>query len=257
METIKVLWTGGFDSTFRIAQLSKYECIIEPYYISDNRRSESNELNAIKSIISILVNKNDTKCTFKQLQIVKSSEVPPNLSITNAYKDILKTDFFGSQYDWLARYAAINPGLELSIHKDDKALKIINKYGRLIHVNRNGFSYYVIDKEKSDSRIVQLFGNYHIPLINYTKIEMRKEYEKLGLVEVSEKTWFCYTPINNKPCGKCNPCKYTIEEGLTDRFTKDALRRYKIKKIVEKFKRIPLANILLNPLKFLYSKMVE
>ena len=39
MKKVKVLWTGGFDSTFRVTQLSRMDVEIEPYYLSDGRLS--------------------------------------------------------------------------------------------------------------------------------------------------------------------------------------------------------------------------
>ena len=46
----EVMWTGGFDSTFRICQLSRMDVVITPYYLCNNRPSEPNELNAINTI---------------------------------------------------------------------------------------------------------------------------------------------------------------------------------------------------------------
>ena len=80
-----------------------------------------------------------------------------------------------------------------------------------------------------------LFGNQHFPLADYTKLQMKAEYSAMGLSDVIDKTWFCFTPIDGKPCGCCNPCKYTIEEGMTERFTKKALNRYK--KALNRYKR--------------------
>ena len=33
--TVHVLWTGGFDSSFRLVQLSKYQVNVQPYYVKD------------------------------------------------------------------------------------------------------------------------------------------------------------------------------------------------------------------------------
>ena len=49
-QTINVLWTGGLDSTCRVAQLSQMDNItIQPYYIVDpGRKSVEYELKAMK-----------------------------------------------------------------------------------------------------------------------------------------------------------------------------------------------------------------
>ena len=36
----KCLWTGGYDSSFRMVQLSKSNVMIQPYYLSDKRKCE-------------------------------------------------------------------------------------------------------------------------------------------------------------------------------------------------------------------------
>lgn len=52
---IEIFWTVWYDSTFRIVQLSRCEVYIQPYYISDERISEPNELKAILLIKSMVL----------------------------------------------------------------------------------------------------------------------------------------------------------------------------------------------------------
>lgn len=233
---VEIFWTGGFDSTFRIIQLSRCDIIIQPYYISDNRISEKNELDAIKQIILILKENSHTHCIFRDLIIVNIEERIEIPYITYAWNDLRKTDFFGSQYEWLASFAVKHEGIELSVHEDDKAVILINKYGKLkkIHDQIIG-DYYIVDKSKSNQKIVALFGDYHLPLITWTKLEMKKYYLDNGYKDVMNLTWFCYNPINGKPCGTCNPCMYTIEEGMEERFSNYAIFRYHCKKFLIKF----------------------
>lgn len=47
---ISVLWTGGLDSSYRMVQLSRRHVRVQPYYLSDNRRSEQQELNSIAEV---------------------------------------------------------------------------------------------------------------------------------------------------------------------------------------------------------------
>lgn len=232
-ETIEIFWTGGYDSTFRIVQLSRCDIVIQPYYLSDKRASEPYELDAIESIINILQKHSETRCTFRPLIIVDMKQRLENNEITETYSRILKNDFIGSQYDWLARFAIEHQGIELAIHQDDKAILLINKYGKLKKiVDDNIGDYYVLDKERTEKDIYTLFGNYHLPLADLTKLDMKQYYIQHGYEDVMDKTWFCHKPIKGKPCGICNPCMYTIEEGMGERFTRSALTRYKIYKKV-------------------------
>lgn len=238
---IEIFWTGGFDSTFRIVQLSRCDVRIQPYYMCDNRKSELNELNAIQSITKVLKQHKDTKCEILDLKIIKISDRIDNIEVSKAYEELRKTDFFGGQYSWLACFAIHHKGIELSIHEDDKAIKLIQKYGQLKQVNdpiiRGG--YWVLDPMNSKLELKTLFENYHLPLAGWTKLKMKEFYIKYGYEEIMQKTWFCYDPIHGKPCGICNPCIYTIEEGMKERFTKSALFRYHIKKTLQRLKIWP------------------
>lgn len=52
MKVIKILWTGGWDSTFRIVELSRKEVTICPLYVIDNdRKSKNFEIKAMNKII--------------------------------------------------------------------------------------------------------------------------------------------------------------------------------------------------------------
>mgnify|MGYP003321755679 CR=1 FL=1 len=92
--------------------------------------------------------------------------------------------------------------------------------------------YWILDCKKSDPLLVKLFENYHFPLAKWTKLQMKDFYLKYSYNDIMNATWFCYNPIDGKPCGTCNPCVYTIEEGMKERFTKKALMRYHLKKVV-------------------------
>ena len=58
---------------------------------------------------------------------------------------------------------------------------------------------------------------------------MRAEAQRAGLEPCMELTWFCHRPIDDEPCGVCNPCIYTIEEGLGDRVPERGRRRYRMR----------------------------
>ena len=235
-QIVEILWTGGFDSTFRVTQLSRKQIVVQPYYLSDNRQSEKYELNAISEITKLLSSHPSTQCEFKPLVVIGKNERTHNQEISNAYHRVLLNDFIGSQYEWLGCFAEKHVGVEMSIHKDDKAIGVIQKYGKLQKANNNAEGdYYVVDKGNSSADVITLWGNIHLPLADITKLQMKDWYLSNGYSDVMNKTWFCFTPINGKPCGKCNPCKYTIEEGMKERFTKPALLRYYLYKTLDLF----------------------
>lgn len=226
-ELVSIFWTGGYDSTFRVCQLSRKEVVIQPYYMSDNRPSEANELDAIAKISYKLINNPDTVAEIRPLIIIPKNERQHDDKIKNAFYSLLKLDFMGAQYEWLGCFSRDHEGIEMSIHKDDKAVELIKKHGSLKAVHDKYGDYYVIDKENSSEQVIELFGNSRFPLADYTKLQMKEEYESMGLADIIEDTWFCLTPVDGKPCGCCNPCVYTIEEGMSYRFSEEALARYK------------------------------
>ena len=52
---VHIFWTGGLDSTYRVVELSRQACVIQPHYIIiDGRKTVKNELKAISDITAIL-----------------------------------------------------------------------------------------------------------------------------------------------------------------------------------------------------------
>lgn len=227
---VNIALTGGFDSSFTMVYISRYDISIQPYYVSDKRKSENNEINAIIEITADIMKHPDTKCKILPLKIIKSSEIEPDDEITTAYNRLYDATKIGSQYDWLARFAKSVDGLMLNLEKSDnsKILNCIKQYGYLRRIKEGDISYCVVDKNKSSEDLVLILKSLYLPLplLEMTKLETYEYYKKLGYGESAKKTWFCFSPIDGKPCGKCNPCRTAIGDGMTFRFTEEALRRY-------------------------------
>jgi 7-cyano-7-deazaguanine synthase len=60
-----------------------------------------------------------------------------------------------------------------------------------------------------------------------TKRDEAELFEKLGFKSSLKQTWFCYKPIDNGPCGLCNPCLTAIRDGMEWRLSAAALKRYR------------------------------
>jgi len=232
MKEIHVFWTGGFDSSYRIVQLSKYDIVIQPYYLIDNNRiSKENEFGAIADIMGDIEKHPETKCKIRPLIKLNSKDINPDENVTAAYQRLQKNTQLGSQYDWLARFAKEqNIEFELCLESEpgSKALQCIEKYGAVKDVSEGEISYCVIDREKSSEDLITIFGRFHfpLPLFRISKLETLEEYKKLGFESTVSKTWFCHAPQNGVPCGLCNPCKSVIEAGMTFRLPPEALKRY-------------------------------
>lgn len=243
---VNVLWTGGYDSSFRMVELSKMNINIQPYYLCDNRKSEKMELNAISAITEDIRNHPGTEATILPLIKYNSSDIKENEEITKSYERLREKTKLGSQYDWLSRFAKEKniSGLELSLEKAETSIaqNCIKQFGQVKLIKEDKISYYIIDKMRSSDDLIKIFGDFHFPnpLFNMTKREMLVEYENLGFKDIIGVTWFCFNPIDDAPCGICNPCKSTLKEGMNFRFTKEGLKRNKYSlfyRIIFKIKR--------------------
>lgn len=212
----KILWTGGWDSTFQLLRLLLLNHQpVEPYYLIDeDRPSTGTELRTMKRIRQRISKINNSAAALLQpTQYFAVSQIPDNPDITNAYNAIRKSRFIGGQYDWLARYCESQSisHLQLCIHEDDKAAAIV---GPILANTKPGQPSPSWENQHLGTDEHLLFKWFEYPVLKLTKTDMLHVAKQHGWSEIMNMTWFCHQPRNGKPCGICNPCRYTIEEGL-------------------------------------------
>ncbi|KHE71408.1 7-cyano-7-deazaguanine synthase [Halobacillus sp. BBL2006] len=239
-----VLWTGGWDSTYRVLNLVlDQKKTIQPYYVLDSvRPSTKMELKTMERIKRLMV-EFDPEAEQRILETIeiKKDEIPLNPDFTKEYEKLRKEYRLGDQYDWLGRYAeSVNMDtLELSVHHDDKAQGMIKDDVVKIEDGED-FYYRVVDNPSHPAFVI--FQKYRFPLLEITKLEMEEKAKERGYAHIMEETWFCHTPKKNgEPCGLCNPCKYTQEEGLGRRIpepTRAERIRYFLFKVNRRLKKI-------------------
>ena len=238
---VEIFWTGGYDSTFRVVLLSRMDVTIRPYYLSDNRIAESYEISAIEKIIQLVRNHPDTKAELLDLVYVPFNDRPEtDPEIKAAYDRIFSHNWLGNQYVWLATFAKEHKGIELSIEKGTNPVRLIEKHGGFRKSVIEGIGETFVVDEKAHPDYLTLFGNFSIPLLEVSKLDMKDFFLSHGYEDVMKATWFCHSPVNGKPCGKCNPCKGVVEEGMAERLDEEALERYKKAKKIEKLKSTAL-----------------
>ena len=239
MKKVNILWTGGLDSTYRVCQLSLMHVEIQPYYIyMQDRKSYKYELNAIELIKEEIISRKTTNCKLLPLIVVNAKDIENDDQVTNSY-NVLHSKFkLGKQYDFLARFAKQkNIYLELGLQFDyhSKAHNCINNFGSLSKVSVNlledeKYEYYKIDTDNSNHDLQNVFGNFWfgIPLYDMSKLQIVREYEKIGYDNVIKLTWFCAHPLFGKPCGLCNPCEAVVEAGMDFRLPYHSKVLYKL-----------------------------
>lgn len=235
-----ILWTGGWDSTFRVLDLvlNKKE-VVRPYYVLDERRGSTKMEIITMEKIKGMIAKIDESFSENILETVTidRNNIPKDENITNAYIKLTEQSHLGDQYDWLARYTngmGIND-LELCVHRDDTVEGFIKNDVELIE--KDGDRYYKLVKDPSQPEL-DIFSHYHYPLFDMTKLDMEKNAKESGFDHIMEVTWFCHSPLNGKPCGMCNPCKYTREEGLGRRVPNPTIAMKIQRKIEMNLKRV-------------------
>ena len=215
--SIRLLWTAGWDSTYRLlTALLVHGKSVHPYYLTDpGRPSTPHELRAMGRISAALAKTHPATAARLHEPVVRSvAELKPDASITERFERLRARSHLGGQYDWLARFAVQNglSDLELSIHQDDKAAMFLQQY--VVREEGGGDPYFRLrdDPPDDDLRIFQYFS---FPIFDKTKRDMDRAAREHGFSDLMELTWFCHIPTpEGEPCGRCNPCRYTIEEGL-------------------------------------------
>ena len=221
MKSVKLLWTGGWDSTFRLLQLLlRDRTRVAPYYLEDRTRpSTDTEIDTMERIARRLAE--DFPHTRELLQPIRRAavaDIAVDADIANALRDIRRRSFIGSQYAWLPAFCREHAldGMELGVHVDDKVQALLR--GLVVEVEHPaGFRSVRVDPARAGSPEHILFGAFGFPLFRVDKRDIERQSRAAGWDGIMEMTWFCHRPVHGKPCGLCAPCVYTIEEGLARR----------------------------------------
>lgn len=235
MQIINLLWTGGWDSSFRLldALLIK-KMAVKTYYIIDySRPSFAHEIKTINVIKEIIKNRYfDVKDNLLPTNFYLISDIQPNDEITQKFNNLKAKDYLGIQYEWLARFAEENNihDLELSIHGGGNSYKFLEESVELI--SNNNDSYYRLKSEIDDNNNLSIFKYYRFPILKLSKLDMKSIAAKNNFDDILNLTWFCHKPYHNKPCGTCVPCRQTIKHGMGERIPISGKIKYNIYKLL-------------------------
>ena len=234
----RLLWTAGWDSTFRLlVSLLVRRKEVWPYYLTDpGRPSTQFELRAMERIAAAVAARfPQTAGMLHKPAVTGVADLRPDPEITGRFERLRARSHLGGQYDWLARFAVQNglTDLELSVHQDDKAAIFLQPY--VVRDDNGGDPVYRLRDDPPDDDL-RIFEHFRFPIFDLTKRDMERAAREHGFADVMELTWFCHIPTpQGEPCGRCNPCRYTIEEGLGRRIP---LRtRVRNHRVVEGIKR--------------------
>ncbi len=218
-ETVNLLWTGGWDSTYRLLYLLMEGKQVQPHYIIDpHRASSGHELRAMEAI-SERINYETEKLpgTLLPTEVSEKASSVQSRKILKAYNAIVKKMYIGDQYMWLADYCeargidGMEIGVEIGAEENSNILKAVNSVG---------YPY------------TEIFGKFRFPILSTSKVAMKEWAVATGILPIMELTWFCHRPTANaQPCGTCHPCEETINGGMGYRLPLRSRVRYHLRVI--------------------------
>lgn len=212
-DIVRLLWTGGWDSTFRLLQLILVEKrSVQPYYVLDrDRRSTMYELSAIATISKLVRKRSSDPSLLWPVSIVLKDDIPIYEDIKQSFYNLRRDAHLGEQYLWLAcllRFLGLQ-GVEIGLHKGP----VPRPWHRLVYDGLSPEGLLTPEvRLRSNPDVLNVFGGYDFPLLHLTKVEMSDIAAKNGFLDIMSETWFCLDPLLGKPCGRCTPCRQAKEE---------------------------------------------
>ncbi len=207
-----LLWTGGWDSTFRLLQLLFLEeKVVQPHYVITAQECAGKEITTINNIRRKLSRKYPEAkelllpVKYPNIELIERYE-----DIRKGYEDIKESIFISPQYVWFARYCEeYNLNLEIGIEKGARSHEMLEDF-----VRESRDSVFEVDKNIAPESFYEIFKYFQFPLLNYTKLDMEEIASEQGWLEIMKMTWFCRRPNKGRPCGFCGPCTDAVIDGL-------------------------------------------
>jgi hypothetical protein len=204
---VQLLWTGGWDSSFRLLQLLLVERrAVQPIYVVDtDRGSLVYELRTMEAIRTQVLPRLTDPGLLRPVQIILATDYPPRRELADLRDRIGRHHRIGSQYVWLAGVA------EALGWRDVEMCTELSRPGGF-----SGFGSRVFDPQGTlnGSPESELFRYWSFPLLTKTKADLRREAERDGFLDLLLQRWFCFDPLAGKPCGRCQPCRNANRDGI-------------------------------------------
>ena len=237
---VRLLWTGGWDSTFRLLCLLLIEKRpVEPHYvITIDRPSIGAELRTMARLKQALFSGfPGCRALLRPSHLFDVTDLTPNETTAAQIRALKAVDYIGRQYEHLARYAEQLglEGLELSVHRDDRAYLFLREAVRRVE-SSDGGAYWTLVDAPADPNLL-LFRAFRFPLFELTKLDMERVAAEHGFSALMEQTWFCHKPLpGDVPCGRCGPCGYAMTEGMARRLPWTSRLRYYARQARKRFR---------------------
>ncbi|MDJ0849319.1 MAG: 7-cyano-7-deazaguanine synthase [Myxococcota bacterium] len=216
---IKILWTGGWDSTYRVLELVLVErAVVQPYYVIDPKRRSTGQEEAAMERIRERVLARDASARERLLPLVVASrdDFPPDEEISRHIASLASRMRVGTQYEWLSLFCRAwgLDDLELCVEADrggNGPLKVL----LIQHLEGAGHERRL--PEPLGAPELMPFRFFRFPILHLTKEDIKERARELGFLDLLDDTWFCHKPKKGLPCGRCRPCELVFREGMAER----------------------------------------
>ncbi|MCZ2813408.1 MULTISPECIES: hypothetical protein [unclassified Modestobacter] len=206
---IRLLWTGGWDSSFRLMQalLVEHRPVQPIYVVNPERRSTLLELSTMARMREQLLQRLDDPAMLAPVEMHLRWDFPPSEELQALNASILRNGtWIGSQYVYLAGVAERLgwSGVEVCMQAHDDGPTALH---RLVFTDDRG--------TLSSAPEAQMFRFWSFPVLRTTKGEMAQIAREHGFLDLLSQRWFCHDPLGDLPCGQCRPCQLTNRDGVT------------------------------------------
>lgn len=231
-EMISILWSGGWDSTFRLLELSQIEGLsICPIYIRDHGRpGMAHELAAMRGILPQI--RDIARARVLDVDLYDRGAICrdfPNEGISLAYGRLAEEFGLGYQYETFALLCE-GLGIRAECAVEDsprsKAKRAIDVQCLLVPCGEGPCGRFRVVPKGESSDAATVLGRLDFGMLDVSKVEAKRVVQESGWMPIMRRTWFCHAPVNGKPCGTCNPCKDAMAEGMRWRMPLSSRLRY-------------------------------
>lgn len=240
MKHVNLLWSGGFDSTFRLCQLSRMDNVeVQPIYFFFSRRvNKFREIKAQNTILQMIRNRPETKAKILDPVRLTRSDLPPDPDYDLAFQRWFTpaNPAVSGQLVALGKIPLLYPHAEYCIEPAapqnatkerpyGKTFAFMQDHGFRLTKNPDGSVSY--DASNADPDIRLLFGRFSYPILLIPEIKMLPFIRQWKYEQIFQHTWTCNSDLDT-PCGICHQCQVKWDSGLSDMFPASAIRNHQI-----------------------------
>lgn len=216
---VRLLWTGGWDSTFRLLELLlEHHATVTPVYLIDpGRLSTRHEFVAMETLRKLIGGLYPAAA--ERLAPLQTHAVCPPVDDDRwerARRQVLQRHHLGTQYAFIPRtldLLGLGP-VEMAAEIPSNPHRVLD--GHLEARTIDGIPTHVVSASTPvDSPAWVLFHDCRFPLAKVTKAQSLAIARSRGYLPVLRHTWFCHSPRPaSTPCGYCVPCHTVVVDGL-------------------------------------------